>query len=168
MGGRLTYCQDIMDQNFIKLFNEKMMRVGAQAANTEEAIKLLGAMMADEGFVEETYWEDVYKREQTFPTGLPTQPVAIAIPHADPDRVIKSGIAIAVFSHPVKFRIMGSNEPDELDVPVVFMLALKDFKQQTAVIRDLLMLIQSKTIISDIYLAKTTQEILKVIQQGTK
>ena len=157
-----------MDQNFIKLFDERMMRVGSLAANTEEAIKLLGGMMAAEGFVEESYWEDVYKREQTFPTGLPTQPVAIAIPHADPDRVIKSGIGVAVFSQPVKFRIMGSNDPDELDVPVVFMLALKDFKQQTAVIRDLLTLIQSKTIISDIYLAKTTHEVLKVIQQGAK
>ena len=157
-----------MDQNFIKLFDEKMIRVGAQAANTEEAIRLLGAMMAEEGFVEEAYWEDVYKREQTFPTGLPTEPVAIAIPHADPDRVIKSGIAIAVFSKPVKFRIMGSNDSDELDVPVVFMLALKDFKQQTAVIRDLLTLIQSKTIISDIYSAKSAKEIIKVIQQGAE
>ena len=155
-----------MDPNFIKLFDEKMMRVGAQAANTEEAIKLLGAMMAREGFVEEAYWEDVYKREQTFPTGLPTQPVAIAIPHADPDRVIKSGIAIAVFSQPVKFCIMSSNEPDELDVPVVLMLALKDFKQQTAVIRDLLTLIQSKTIITDIYKAVLPREIYQVIRQG--
>ena len=157
-----------MDKNFIGLFDERMMRVGAKAADTEEAIKLLGGMMAEEGFVEEAYWEDVYKREQTFPTGLPTEPVAIAIPHADPDKVIKSGIAIAVFTQPVKFRIMGSNEPDELDVPVVFMLALKDFKQQTAVIRDLLTLIQSKSIISDIHLAKTTQEILKVIQKGAE
>jgi PTS system galactitol-specific IIA component len=155
-----------MDPNFIKLFDEKMMTVGAQAANTEEAIKLLGGMMAQEGFVEEAYWEDVYKREQTFPTGLPTQPVAIAIPHADPDRVIKSGIAIAVFQQPVKFRIMGSNEPDELDVPVVFMLALKDFKQQTAVIRDLLMLIQSKTIILDIHKAASTRDIYQAIQQN--
>jgi len=155
-----------LDQNFIKLFDEKMMQVGAQAANTEEAIKLLGTMMADEGFVEEAYWEDVYKREKTFPTGLPTQPVAIAIPHADPERVIKNGIAIAVFSQPVKFRIMGSNDPDELDVPVVFMLALKDIKQQTAVIRDLMLLIQSNTIISDIYKAASAKEIYQLIKKG--
>lgn len=152
-----------MDANFIKLFDEKMMQVGAQAANTEEAIKLLGGMMAQEGFVEDSYWEDVFKREQTFPTGLPTLPVAIAIPHADPDRVIKSGIAVAVFSQPIKFRIMGSNDQDELDVPLVFMLALKDFKQQTAVIRDLLMLIQSNTIISDIHKAASPAEIYQVI-----
>jgi galactitol PTS system EIIA component len=143
-----------------------MIQIGAEAANTEEAIKLLGAMMAKEGFVEEAYWEDVFKREQTFPTGLPTEPIAIAIPHADPERVIKSGIGIAVFTKPVKFRIMGSNEADELDVPVVFMLALKDFKQQTAVIRDLMLLIQSQTIVPDIYKATSPKEILKVILQG--
>ncbi len=157
-----------MDPNFLKLFDEKMMRVSAKAANTEEAIKLLGTLMAQADFVGEAYWEDVYKREQTYPTGLPTQPVAIAIPHADPDLVIKSGIAVAVFNEPVKFRIMGSNDPDELDVPVVFMLALKDFKQQTAVIRDLLMLIQSKTIISDIYHAASSKDIYHVIQRGAE
>jgi galactitol PTS system EIIA component len=157
-----------MDPNFLKLFDQKMMRVGAKAANTKEAIKLLGTLMAQADFVEKAYWEDVYKREQTYPTGLPTQPVAIAIPHADPDRVIKSGIAVAVFNEPVKFRIMGSNDPDELDVPVVFMLALKDFKQQTAVIRDLLMLIQSKTIISDIYHAGSSKDIYHVIQRGAE
>ncbi|HUV16154.1 MAG TPA: PTS sugar transporter subunit IIA [Pelolinea sp.] len=152
-----------MDENFIRLFNKEMIRVSAKAANTKEAIQLLGKTMAEQGYVEELYWQDVLKREETFPTGLPTEPVAIAIPHADPDRVIKSGIAIAVFKQPVKFRVMGSNDPDTLDVPVVFMLALKDFKQQTAVIRDLLMLIQSKGTIQAIYEANSVEEIYQII-----
>jgi len=152
-----------MDENFQKLFDPDMIAVGAQAANTKEAIQLLGGIMAKKGFVQELYWEDVLKREETFPTGLPTQPVAIAIPHADPDRVIKSGIAIAVFEQPVKFRIMGSNDPDTLDVPVVFMLALKDFKEQTAVIRDLMLLIQSGDTIRAIYGAESNEEIFQLV-----
>jgi PTS system galactitol-specific IIA component len=152
-----------MDENFLKLFNPEMIAVGAQAADTKEAIQLLGGMMAKNGYVEELYWEDVLKREETFPTGLPTQPVAIAIPHADPDRVIKSGIAIAVFEEPVKFRIMGSNTPDTLDVPVVFMLALKDFKEQTAVIRDLMLLIQSGETIRAIHEAGNSQEVFQIV-----
>ena len=40
-----------------------MIQIGAQSANIEEAIKLLGAIMAKEGFVEEAYWEDFFKRE---------------------------------------------------------------------------------------------------------
>jgi PTS system galactitol-specific IIA component len=154
-----------MDENFQKLFDPEMIAVGARAADTKEAIQLLGGMMAKKGFVEELYWEDVLKREETFPTGLPTQPVAIAIPHADPDRVIHSGIAIAVFEQPVKFRIMGSNDPDTLDVPVVFMLALKDFKQQTAVIRDLMLLIQSGDLIRAINEAKTTGEVFGIVSK---
>jgi PTS system galactitol-specific IIA component len=160
MGGSVA-----MDENFLKLFDSDMIAVGAQAADTQEAIQLLGGMMAKKGYVEELYWEDVLKREETFPTGLPTQPIAIAIPHADPDRVIKSGIAIAVFEEPVKFRIMGSNAPDMLDVPVVFMLALKDFKQQTAVIRDLMLLIQSGETIRAIYTAKNSEEVFQIISR---
>jgi len=48
-------------------------------------------------------------------------------------------------------RRSSSNAPDTLDVPVVFMLALKDFKQQTSVIRDLMLLIQSGETIQAIY-----------------
>jgi PTS system galactitol-specific IIA component len=88
-----------MNADFLDMFNVRMMRVGAEAKNTEEAIRLVGGMMAAEGYVEELYWQDVYAREQKFPTGLPTQPVAIAIPHADPDKVLKGGIAVAVFKH---------------------------------------------------------------------
>jgi len=156
-----------MDENFLKLFDKDMIAVGAQAADAAQAIQFLGSMMAAQGYVEPLYWQDVLKREETFPTGLPTQPVAIAIPHADPDRVIKSGIAIAVFEQPVKFRIMGSNAPDTLDVPVVFMLALKDFKQQTAVIRDLMLLIQSGETIQAIHTAKNNKAIIQIITQTT-
>lgn len=156
-----------MNDEFLKMFDVRMMRAGAVAANAEDAIRLLGGMMAAEGFVEDLYWQDVYARELKFPTGLPTQPVSIAIPHADPDRVIKGGIAVAVFQTPAKFRIMGSNEPDELEVPIVFMLALKDFKQQPAVIRDLLTLIQSKSRLTEIYQAKTPQEIYAAIISGS-
>lgn len=99
--------------------------------------------------------------------GLPTQPVSIAIPHADPDRVIKSGIAIAIFEKPVKFRIMGSNALDKLDVPVVFNLALKDFNQQTAVIRDLMLLIQSWDMINAIHEANTSREVFDIVGGST-
>lgn len=152
-----------MDENFLNLFDKEMIAVNAQAADTAEAIQFLGGMMAAQGYVEPQYWQDVLKREETFPTGLPTQPVAIAIPHADPDRVIKSGIAVAVFQQPVKFRIMGSNTPDTLDVPVVFMLALKDFKQQTAVIRDLMLLIQSGETIQAIHQAENSEAVYQII-----
>ncbi|NPV41482.1 MAG: PTS sugar transporter subunit IIA [Anaerolineae bacterium] len=153
-----------MNADFLDMFNVRMMRVGAEAKNTEEAIRFVGGMMAAEGYVEELYWQDVYAREQKFPTGLPTQPVAIAIPHADPDKVLKGGIAVAVFKQPVKFRVMGSNDPDEIDVPVIFMLALKDFKNQPVMIRDLLTLIQSKAILKTIYEADSADAIMAAVK----
>jgi mannitol/fructose-specific phosphotransferase system IIA component (Ntr-type) len=53
-----------------------------------------------------------------------------------------------------------------LDVPVVFMLALKDFKQQTAVIRDLMLLIQSGETIQSIHAAKSSATIYDLIRSG--
>ena len=154
-----------MDENFLALFDVNMMRVGAQAENADDAIRLLGEVMAEAGYVEETYWQDVLQRERNFPTGLPTQPVAVAIPHADPDHVIRSGIAVGVFSHPLTFCLMGSNQGETLQVSLLFMLALKDFKQQTQVIRDLLNLIQSGDLLVGISQAQTPCQIMDLIAQ---
>jgi mannitol/fructose-specific phosphotransferase system IIA component (Ntr-type) len=50
--------------------------------------------------------------------------------------------------------------------PVVFMLALKEFKQQTAVIRDLMLLIQSGETIQAIQQAKDSEEIYRIIKKS--
>jgi mannitol/fructose-specific phosphotransferase system IIA component (Ntr-type) len=59
---------------------------------------------------------------------------------------------------------MGSNDPDEIDVPVIFMLALKDFKNQPVMIRDLLTLIQSKAILKNIYEADSADAIMAAVK----
>jgi len=152
-----------MNTSFINLFDEKIMKVGLEAENAQDIILQLGELMAARGFVETTYGKDVFEREKSFPTGLPTQPFAVAIPHADPDHVIISSIAIGVLQDPIIFQQMGSGGTIELSVPLVFMLALKDFKQQTAVIRDLITMIQNKDLLQSILEAQSAEEIHAVL-----
>ncbi|MDR7517550.1 MAG: PTS sugar transporter subunit IIA [Armatimonadota bacterium] len=109
--------------------------VGIQAASAADALRQLGDVLVGAGDVDPEYVVDVLRREATFPTGLPTDP-PVALPHADPNHVRRSAVAVGVCRSPVTFREMG-NPMRELDVRVIFLLAIREKTEVTAVLRDL-------------------------------
>ena len=92
------------------------------AASREEIIGRLARLMQDAGYVGPTYGQAAIEREREFPTGLPCEEVAVAIPHAFSDDVMKSGVAAAMLDEPVEFVNMGDDE-DVLDVEMVLLMA---------------------------------------------
>ncbi len=93
------------------------------APDAGEAIRALGLMLADAGYVEPAYADAAVAREALFPTGLPTDP-PVALPHADPDAVRRTAMAIGTLAAPVTFKEMGNPE-HELAVRVIFLLAVR-------------------------------------------
>ena len=85
-----------MQNNLIDLLRVEHILVGVHAKDAQDAIRQLTDALLLTGHVEAGFAEDVWKREQTFPTGLPTEPLAVAIPHADPDHVNASAVCIGV------------------------------------------------------------------------
>jgi PTS system galactitol-specific IIA component len=111
--------------------------VRLRAASADEALRLLVARLVDAGCVDSRYADAVIDREGAFPTGLPTDP-PVALPHADPDYVLRSALAVGVFDEPIAFREMGS--PDrELRVRLVFLLALRAKEDAASLLRQLVL-----------------------------
>lgn len=100
-----------------------------KAENRSEALKWLTDSLMEKGFVTEGYYEMLMEREEAFPTGLRTEPFAVAVPHADPDCVLKPCIAIARLERPVEFDEMG-NETQTVPVKYIFNLVLQRMEQQ--------------------------------------
>jgi len=105
------------------LFDSDMVVVGQPFPDPEAVIADLAGRLAARGCVGPGFLEAVKDRETRFPTGLPTQPVGVAIPHTDPEYCLRPGLAVAVLPQPVPWRAMGT-EQDLVDVRVVFLLAL--------------------------------------------
>lgn len=123
------------------LINSNLVKVGMNAEKKEDVLKELSRLLTSKGYVVEEYLEAILEREKLFPTGLPTAGLGVAIPHADSKYVIKPGIAAAVLKDTVRFNVMG--DPDnEVDVKLVFMLAIKDPKLQIMVLRELVSIFQ--------------------------
>ncbi|KXG74652.1 Transcriptional regulator ManR [Fervidicola ferrireducens] len=128
------------------LLNEDLIETELEAKNKEEVLEVLAKLLIVKGYVKDSYLKAILEREKVFPTGLPTDGVGVAIPHADIDHVLTSGIALAVLKSPVKFNVMG-NPTEEVDVRLVFMLAINEPKMQVNLLKNLISLFQDKNLL---------------------
>lgn len=130
----------------------------------DQLIHLLAAEMAKYGMVEPCYGASVLEREKDFPTGVPTMPVPIAIPHSERSHVYKPGIGVAVLRNSVKFSSMEDPEC-LLDVKVVFMLAASLNDEHLHMIKDVMEIIQDSELVNTLLVAETTEKIEEILHK---
>lgn len=115
----LDYLKSLLPARVVKQPPVKAVPQGLAAANVDwkdkkEIITQLGNRLLAAGLVKPGFIESVFEREEFAPTCLEG---GIAIPHADPEYVLKPGFAVATLTKPIQWW--------GLDVDVVFLLALR-------------------------------------------
>lgn len=130
-----------------------------------EALKMLANLFFEKGFTKESYYQAVLAREKKYPTGLPTETVGIAIPHTDPIHVNRPGIAVSVLKDTIKFGMMGNPE-EEVDVKVLFMLAIKEPNMQIELLQNLTELFSDSILMNTIIACNEPEEIVAILQQN--
>lgn len=136
-----------------------------EANSKEEALRLLGGRLIEQGYVKEDFIESLLEREKNYPTGLPTEPFGVAIPHTDGDRVHKSTVAFASLKNPVKFLMMGTDDK-LVDVKLIFMLALKSPDDQLEMLQKLMELIQNPEMVSKLVQVKSADELNGLVEDN--
>lgn len=144
-----------ISRNIVYVFHERVGR--------DEALKLLAVRLYESGYVRESFGTAVLRREKTFPTGLPTEPVGVAIPHTDSEHVNVSALAVGVLTYPVPFQEMGSLE-SEVDVRIISMMAISDPKSVMPVLRALALAYQDREFLSSLKDCQDEEMILSVFQ----
>ena len=131
------------------LTNPQLILTNLEAQDSTDVITKLAALLHKQGYVHDTFTSAVLEREKVFATGLPTPEIHVAIPHADPEHVIKPGIAIAVLKNPVQFGEMGQLDA-KIDIDIVFMLALHQAENMVLLLQNLVTLFQSPGLLKNI------------------
>lgn len=116
------------------------------------------------GYVKESFYEGVVKREEVFPTGLALGEYNVAIPHTEAEHVVKSCISLATLEEPVRFKNM-EDDTEDVNVNIIFMLALNEAHSQLEMLKQLMQLIQNKSILKEILKAESSEEIIKIIEE---
>lgn len=146
-----------MEEN-VELLNEELILMDYEVNDKEELLRGLGTILREKGFVKESYVEGLLEREETFPTGLNTPGVSVAIPHTYAIHVEKPAILIAKLKKPVIFKEMGSGEND-VEAKLIFMLAIKKPDQQVITLSKLMSIFSNEETLLKIYNAKEKFEI---------
>lgn len=111
-----------------------------EAATAADAITALARRLQTEGAVGSGFAAAVLKREERFPTGLPTDP-PVAIPHTDAEHAVIDGAAIATLRDAVEFGQMGTGG-ETIPVRVVLVLALADPQNHLVALQSLMEALQ--------------------------
>lgn len=137
--------------------------LGVKADTDGEVISLLAERLHSLGYVKPSFAGAVLAREAQLPTGLPLGGVNnVAVPHTDPEHVLKPGLAFATLTQPVAFANM--EDPDEkLPVRLVFLMALNDKDKQVEMLQEIAGAIQSPETIEALIQSKSVEDVSRLL-----
>ncbi|ALA54205.1 PTS sugar transporter subunit IIA [Shouchella clausii] len=85
----------------MSILKAENIKIGASVGSKEEAIKLAGQVLADQGYVNEQYIDKMFAREELTSTYMGN---LLAIPHGTEDAredVTQSGLSILLLDHEI-------------------------------------------------------------------
>lgn len=124
------------------ILSDDLIALGITETKKEDVIKILADKLKAKGYVKDGYYENVIKREETFPTGLPTI-IPVALCHTEAQYVNQSAMAVGTLAQPVEFHEMGTPERN-IQAEIIFLLALKDPKDQITYLKKMVTVFKSK------------------------
>jgi len=124
------------------ILSEDLIELGITETKKEDVIKIMADKLRAKGYVKDGYYENVVKREKDFPTGLPTV-IPVALCHTEARYVNQSAMAVGTLAHPVEFNEMGTPERN-IQAEIIFLLALKDPKDQITYLKKMVTVFKSK------------------------
>ena len=146
-----------------KCFSKDLILINLKAASAEEAIRALSCRLEENGYVKTSFCDAVIEREKVFATGLPVDPMGVAIPHTDAEHVNQMAIALGVLSSPVKFGLMGGE--GEVEVDLVFLMALDNCASQVSMLQSLAEFVNKDGFVTRIRTLQDEQAILEILEK---
>lgn len=147
--------------------NDNLVNVNVNKNCKEEVIALLCELLQEQNCIKDTFQNAVLEREKVYPTGLPLNQLGVAIPHTDVEHVVDPAIAVAVLSNPVQFQMMGDPDTD-VSVNIVFVLAVKEPKQQLELLENLMSIFQSDDVMDQLKNAASASEVVSIMERELK
>ena len=117
--------------SYSDLFDRNLVFWDVNASNCTELYQKIAKELEKFNVVEASYFKALTEREKEFPTGLNTQYLPIALPHANPENVKKAFIAVVKTAGKVKMKQMGTNE--DMETNYFFFLGIVKEKQDLQV-----------------------------------
>ena len=120
-----------------KYFTPQLTFLDKHYNNSTDFFSSIFLLLKEKGYVRESFLDAILAREKAYPTGLPTLPVAIALPHTDPQHVIRPFISVTRLSQPLAWQEMG-NDDNTLYVQFIVLLGFIDHSSHLTALQNLM------------------------------
>ncbi len=150
-----------MDKSNKELFKEELIFLDVEADDKFDFFKKIAEKLYNFGYVKDSFYDGLVEREKNYPTGLPTQPFCIAIPHCNPEHVIKESVSVVRFKEAISFGEMGQ-ENKEILCKFAFVLTMKGVRQ-VAILSDLMKLFSDSSFMEKLN-TSSKQEVKELIK----
>lgn len=141
----------------ISLFKPELVFFDFEASDRFDFFDKLGAELSAKGYIEDSWFEAIKMREKNYPTGLDCPSIKVAIPHTDPEHLIKPYIAVIKPKQPIVFEGM-AGMASEVPTELIVNLGVKAHEEsQVFVLQALMKIFLNEGAVKEI-LAQTTQQ----------
>jgi len=148
-----------MDSSMIR---KDLIQLDMDAKDQKDFFEKICKILVDEGCVKNTYLEALMGREKEYPTGLPTQPYAIAIPHADPQHLIKPFVAPIRLKNEIDWCEMATSDVWH-KIRLIFVLGFTKGDGHIEMLQLLVDNLQDKKLMDELLNAKSIDEYYETI-----
>ena len=92
----------------------------AKGTQRDDVLREMADYLVKRGAVKDSYGDAVIQRENTYPTGIPAEPIAVAIPHSDRNLVLNTTILVAKLVQNAELiqKIAGAGSAEEIQTLV--------------------------------------------------
>lgn len=149
------------DASFVKHFLKQV--------TFSAVVDRLSTNLLDKDLVTSDYPRAVKDREVKFPTGLPTAPIGIAIPHTDPQYVKTNAVSVGILKEPIEMTVMGTEEEDKVQVSIIFLLSLAQSNKHLNILKRIMGFVQNQELLKKFQTVsdeEVAEEVQKAILEG--
>lgn len=150
--------------DYKQMFYPELIELKVESSTIEEAFQIIASKLKDKGMVKDNYIKGIIEREQKFPTGLITRYMNIALPHADPEYIVKPFVFICRLNQAVTCYQMGDNQ--QMDVKDLFFLGITDGKEQVGLLQAFMHLFMDKTFVQSYQKANSTEMVYQLFTEN--
>lgn len=149
----------------IKLSSSQVL-IFTEKLPIEDVVNQMAESLEERGYVKDSYSSAVLEREKVFPTGLPTEPIGVAIPHTDAEHVNNDAISIGILKEPVQFEEMGTSGGSTfVDVSIITMLAISNPSQMIPLLSQLAKSYQDSDFLNSLFNEDQVDMIMKKLKE---
>ncbi|MCQ2009503.1 MAG: PTS sugar transporter subunit IIA [Sporolactobacillus sp.] len=144
-------------------FDRDIMLFHQEAEDSTDIISRMAIRLTEADIVKRDFGKHVLEREATYPTGLQTKALGVAIPHTDSKYVNQSQIAFASLKKPISFKDMTDSDK-KVEVSLIFMIAMSKPHDQMTLLSNLMAVFQNENVLIKLLQSDDVAEVKQVLK----